>query len=343
MSVRVTLRRFQAQSNPLVTSFRCKSGPNGRIRSQTVAFSSHSTSTLPVETVTVDGYSDASDLQSQLKTIVEPYFKKQQPVFVKGALMETPATKLWSSWDYWQEAAVDDPMVAVEIGGSYGTDGSQRAEIPFAAYLQFLQLFEERHGRQGDLHNKAANAIPTEELVYMAQNDLLQPLYKDVFIPDFCQSGSDDDASTSDDAISASSSQTSIGLGRLYSVMMWLGPRGSYSPLHYDPLDNILMQHMGRKRVLLMDPSHNSDHWHYAGHDGQQKNTSPFDPELLDENSDDESRLQTYKSKYPLFFEKAPPRMEGLLEPGDFLYIPSKWWHHVRSIDTSASVNVWWR
>ena len=339
MSPRVALRRF-----PLVTTICRRSGSNGRRKCpsfQRAALSSNSSSnaTLPVETVIIDDC-NTSTLHSQLKTIVEPYYKKQQPVLVKGPLVETPATKLWSSWDYWQNTAVgdDDPMVAVEIGGSYGSEGSQRAEIPLSAYLQFLQLFEERHGRQGDVRD----VIPTEELVYMAQNDLLQPLYKDVFIPDFCQSGSNDDDTTS------STNHDSIGLGRLYSVMMWLGPRGSYSPLHYDPLDNILMQHMGRKRVLLMDPSQNSKHWHYAGHDGQQKNTSPCDPEILDptREDDDESartRLESYQTKYPLFFQEAPPRMECFLEPGDFLYIPSKWWHHVRSIDTSASVNVWWR
>jgi lysine-specific demethylase 8 len=30
------------------------------------------------------------------------------------------------------------------------------------------------------------------------------------------------------------------------------------------------------------------------------------------------------------------------MEPGDCLYIPYKWYHHVRSYDRNIAVNVWW-
>ena len=304
-----------------------------------------------VDEVTMDGSMVHPDeLQQRLATIVKPYYQSQQPLVVKGAFREAPATKLWSSWEYWERTVVNnnsndesesesDPMVSVEIGGSYGTEGSERAEIPFSSYLQFLQLFEQRHGREGFLpgdDDKRATTkdIPAQELVYMAQNDLLAALYKDVVVPDFCQTGSED----------TTAEGSRVGLGRLYSVMMWLGPRGCVSPLHYDPLDNCFLQHVGRKRVLLFDPAANGAGWHYAGHEGQQSNTSPIDPEVLDAmDLDDDAQTTRLRLRYPLFFEEAPPRLECLLEPGDFLYIPAKWWHHVRSIDSSASVNVWWR
>jgi hypothetical protein len=345
-----------------------------------------SIATLPVDEVTIDLPCCGDDnndgrLQTALAAIVKPYHENQQPVVVRGVVTEAPATTLWSSWDYWHETTTtmatatgekrngEDPMVAVEIGGSYGLNGSERAEIPFSAYLQFLKLFEERHGRNGSLQlpggdkiNNNCNdndngdgpwggSIPTEELVYMAQNDLLAPLYKDVMIPDFCRNGVSEESGTSAandgvDNVTDDVEATTVGLGRLYSVMMWLGHRGCVSPLHYDPLDNCFLQHVGRKRVLLFAPistntSGNISGWHYAGHDGQQSNTSPIDPEVLD--SSNGNMLQEYRDEYPLFFEEAPPRLECILEPGDFLYIPSRWWHHVRSIDTSASVNVWWR
>jgi hypothetical protein len=35
--------------------------------------------------------------------------------------------------------------------------------------------------------------------------------------------------------------------------------------------------------------------------------------------------------------------MDGILEEGDLLYIPPKWWHYVRSLSTSFSVSFWWR
>jgi lysine-specific demethylase 8 len=46
---------------------------------------------------------------------------------------------------------------------------------------------------------------------------------------------------------------------------------------------------------------------------------------------------------FPTFREAPPAILCPSLNPGDALYIPAKWWHHVRSLDTSASVNVWWR
>jgi hypothetical protein len=335
-------------------------------------------------------------IQHNLAEIIRPYFEEQKPVVVRGAVLSTPATNLWSSWEYWEEKGGEqETNVSVEIGGSYGNstdpDSEQRVEISFLAYLQFLQLFEERYGRTGSIDdfyhyhhqsdeggssnnsNSSSSTIPTNnELVYMAQNDLFPSLYKDVMIPDFCCAEDDDNKesiSNKDSDKNNNNNNTSVkavGYGRLYSAMMWLGPRGCVSPLHFDPLDNCFMQHQGRKRVLLFPPSpspptNESSFWHYAGHEGQQSNTSPINPEILDwqqstteqqkqdETSSSDSTIydaatfKSYSKKYPLFFKDAPTRMECLLHPGDLLYIPKKWWHHVRSIDTAASVNVWWR
>jgi hypothetical protein len=30
------------------------------------------------------------------------------------------------------------------------------------------------------------------------------------------------------------------------------------------------------------------------------------------------------------------------LAPGDAIYIPRRWWHHVRTLVSSVSVNLWW-
>lgn len=34
--------------------------------------------------------------------------------------------------------------------------------------------------------------------------------------------------------------------------------------------------------------------------------------------------------------------MDCILEEGEMLYIPPKWWHYVRSLTTSFSVSFWW-
>jgi ribosomal protein L16 Arg81 hydroxylase len=140
----------------------------------------------------------------------------------------------------------------------------------------------------------------------MAQNDLIPGLETDIEIPAFC---------------------SELGEGKLYSVMIWLGPYGCLSPLHFDPLDNVLMQFVGTKRVLLYPPGTQV----YAGELDTQTNTSPI-------NFDGPLDL----SLYPLL-KDLPPALECTITPGDFVFIPKRWWHQVVTVETSASVNVWWR
>lgn len=245
---------------------------------------------------------------------LRPYFEQKQPVVLRSAVAAAPAIKLWGSIEYWMKTVGPNEMAHAEIGGAYSSFSTDRAEIPIHDYLQYLEMFAEHHGTTGpaDPHERPTQ-IPVEELVYMAQNDLPHELHKDVSIPKLC-----DDESYN------------VGDGRLYSTMLWLGPRGCFSPLHQDPLDNLLMQFVGRKFIWMFEPQPGG--WHYAGHDGQQPNTSPVNPE------DDESL-----AKYNLFVDAGPPATQCILKPGDVLFIPKKWWHYVRSLDASASVNAWWR
>lgn len=269
-----------------------------------------------IPTQTIDEVQASASDPNALADIVRPYFEKQSPVILRGAARHFPAVHYWQTWDYLEDTLPASQTGGIELGGSYSEETSERAEIPFHDYVQYLKMFEERRGRTPKDRDpwQLPTEIQREELVYMAQNDLPSDLYKDVEIPPFCEDPN-----------------YSVGLGRLYSVMWWLGPRASTSPLHYDPLDNLLMQIMGCKVVWLFSPQGGGGNWHYAGHNGQQKNTSPINPEQYD------------AQKYPLLMEQGPPAMPCLLEPGDILYIPSKFWHYVRSVDTSASVNVWWR
>ncbi|MFL9458793.1 cupin-like domain-containing protein [Tolypothrix bouteillei VB521301_2] len=46
--------------------------------------------------------------------------------------------------------------------------------------------------------------------------------------------------------------------------------------------------------------------------------------------------------KFPKF--KKAKYMECLLEPGEMLFIPAFWWHHVYSLDrVNIAVNFWWQ
>lgn len=45
------------------------------------------------------------------------------------------------------------------------------------------------------------------------------------------------------------------------------------------------------------------------------------------------------EKSFPLFSQI--DKYECILEAGDILYIPVKWWHFVKSLDNSFSVSFW--
>eukprot|EP00899_Mesostigma_viride_P015022 jgi/Mesvir1/23520/Mv18225-RA.1 len=94
---------------------------------------------------------------------------------------------------------------------------------------------------------------------------------------------------------------------------------------HFDTMDNILMQVVGRKRVVLWPP-------HAARHLYVHKSTSA----VLDIDAPD-------IDKFPNFHHAMPHAVACTLEPGQMLFIPALWFHNVLPLDFSVSVNLFWR
>lgn len=285
---------------------------------------------VPINEALIDPTSP--NIQTDIAQALAPHYKSQTPAVLRAMLSKSDAYYCWKSLDYLNAAVGGDTPVYVEIGGSYADANVQKPEISFGEYVQYMRQFENKYGDGNDMEieiNEPEKQPPPHEIVYLAQNDLPPALYNDFAMPQLCE-----DASFA--------RKYDVGEGNLYSCMIWMGPRGTLSPLHYDPLDNLLMQVVGTKRVLLyprtVGVTDTNDEisaaeeaaWTYAGLNGMQYNTSPVDVENPD--------LQ----KYPLF-ARCPPPIECTLNPGDSLYIPAKWWHHVRSLSRSVSVNAWWR
>ena len=117
-----------------------------------------------------------------------------------------------------------------------------------------------------------------------------------------------------------------LGRGDRYSQMVWMGPAGTVTPCHIDPYHNLLAQIQGSKRVLLFPPD--ATPCLYPSTDPLQPNTSQVDVESPD------------LAQFPAFGDVAP--VEALVGEGDVLFIPRKWWHHVRSLTRSTSLSFWW-
>ncbi len=107
-------------------------------------------------------------------------------------------------------------------------------------------------------------------------------------------------------------------------IFFWFGPAGTITPLHHDPVNLMLAQVLGRKRIKLIPPTQTPFLYNQVGV------FSKVDPE----NPDYE--------KYPLFKNVKP--IELILQPGEVIFIPVGWWHHIKSLDISISVsftNFW--
>jgi lysine-specific demethylase 8 len=108
---------------------------------------------------------------------------------------------------------------------------------------------------------------------------------------------------------------------------MWLGPAHTVTPIHFDGADNLLVQIYGRKKLTLIPPAQ-SDCLYYPCLRLGHVHYSPVDIEEPDYD------------QFPKYRDATPT--EVTLEPGDILFIPVRWWHHARSLDTSISLNFWW-
>lgn len=111
-------------------------------------------------------------------------------------------------------------------------------------------------------------------------------------------------------------------------VNLWFGSEGTVSPLHYDSLHNTFAQVCGTKTVTLFDPAETPRLYAHPPF-GAMSHLSPVDADEPD------------AVRHPLALAARAEVVR--VEPGQLLYIPAFWWHHVRAHDVSISVNQWWR
>lgn len=113
---------------------------------------------------------------------------------------------------------------------------------------------------------------------------------------------------------------------------LWFGNR-SRIPAHQDLPDNLACVVAGRRRFTLFPPDQLPNL--YIGPLDFTPAGQPVS--LVDFAAPDFSR-------FPRFAEALRHAQVFELEPGDALFIPGMWWHHVESLDGfNALVNFWWR
>ncbi|GAQ87334.1 hypothetical protein KFL_003460040 [Klebsormidium nitens] len=256
--------------------------------------------------------------QPDLETFTKSFFQVESPVIITDAISKWPA----ATWTPTTLASrFPDITVPVEISrwseklkrwGDYRdlyaepADGwATGGEEVFAPHQEMpLSFFVDTFVLNKDAHPD----VNTKWRGYLAQHSLLDEnpeMTSAVIEPDYIKAGKG-----------------------LHQKNVWLGPAGMSTPLHQDPYHNLFAQIHGRKYVRLYHPRDTAA-MHPFQHSPLLRNTSKVDVEAS-ETSD----------TWPNFVRT--PFWECELQPGEMLYVPRKWWHYVRAVDTSLSISFWW-
>ena len=76
-------------------------------------------------------------------------------------------------------------------------------------------------------------------------------------------------------------------------------------------------------------------------YDGEEGGTEEGGVSFEEEGGGESDRRENKRKMWEEF--KKAEYIEGILGPGDGLFIPVGWWHYVRSLDVSFSVSFWWK
>ncbi|KAK9487196.1 hypothetical protein V1527DRAFT_511461 [Lipomyces starkeyi] len=106
----------------------------------------------------------------------------------------------------------------------------------------------------------------------------------------------------------------------IYGSSAWIG-KNTFTPRHFDPNENLYVMVGGKKKVVLWEPS-------FVVGDGKGKRRGGL-------SNDNFSPPASGETPWDIV----------VINAGDGLYIPERWWHEVESLGTgvAASVNWWFR
>jgi hypothetical protein len=140
-------------------------------------------------------------------------------------------------------------------------------------------------------------------------------------------------STTVDTCLPGFRAENDIDLGDLRPLAsIWIGNRTRVAA-HFDVPDNLAVSAVGRRRFILFPPGELANL--YIGPLDFTPAGQPVS--LVDFNQPDFDR-------YPRFRDALQKAQVAELEPGDAIFIPGLWWHHVEGLDPfNVLVNYWWR
>jgi hypothetical protein len=125
--------------------------------------------------------------------------------------------------------------------------------------------------------------------------------------------------------------QSKHNWGPLTSNLLFIAMEGNTTPCHYDEQENFFAQVVGYKRCILFPPSQFECLYPYPVYHPHDRQS------MVDFERPDYNRFPKLKNA---------KGCEAIIGPGDVLYIPIYWWHHVESLlrgGPTVTVNFWYK
>lgn len=218
----------------------------------------------------------------------QKYYYLNRPVLIKCMMNHWPAMKKWTP----QYFADNFGEVEVEVTANRNADPEYERN-----YRQTLRTCTLKQFIEKILQNPDTNDLYLVARNYFFGNPAFDPLRDDVKPPPGI----------------IDITHKSAG-----AMKLWLGPKGTVTPLHHDKHTILFTQVYGSKHFKMipsfeLNKVYNRDRYY----------------SMVDATNVDGAR-------FPKFLEASVA--DVTVHPGDMLLIPAGWWHWVRSLDVSISV-----
>jgi len=158
--------------------------------------------------------------------------EQHTPLIITNARSHWKALKAWTFPAYFLRRTLNGSrLVPIELGESYVADSWTQKLLPFSSFMKDHLIKE---------------SIPPG---YLAQHDLLKQipsLRNDISTPDYCFTIPPEHSPDEPKVPYIETSDVMLNI--------WMGPKGTRSPLHNDPYENIFAQVVGYKYFRLFPP-----------------------------------------------------------------------------------------
>ena len=225
------------------------------------------------------------------EVFIRDYYSKHKPVVLRKGIDHWPALKKWSP-QYFADT-LGDAQIQVQFDRE-SDDLFERNSDKYRKSMlmsEFVDMIE----NDGDSNNYYMTANNTQQNV-----EAIKSAFED--IGDF-----------------GDGYRNLLEADSAFSTYFWMGPKGTFTPLHHDLTNNMLVQVYGSKKVTLI-PAWQVP-WIYN------------DLHVYSEVAFPKYDLKTH----PLMQHITP--VEVTIDAGNALFIPIAWWHCVDGLDKSISIS----